>query len=68
MVFSDKNISKCCLTRDELIYSVEETRLQIYRVRNELNEISDSRQRKQLQRKLKELQIRQLWNLEQLGW
>lgn len=51
----------------ELKEAINRTKAQIYKLKQQLEEIADLRERRRLQRQLKELQILQLWHLDQLN-
>lgn len=54
------------MTREELEKAITKTREQIYALNSSLNEVQDSKEKKTIQSRLRELQIRQLWYLDQL--
>lgn len=56
------------MNRNELEKEIEETRLQITEIKAKLDLTLDPKKEKRLEKKLKELQIHQLWLLDQLGW
>lgn len=55
------------MNRNELEKEIEETRLQIFGIKAKLDLTRDPKVEKRLEKKLKELQIHQLWLLDQLG-
>lgn len=57
-----------CVTPDELKEAVRRTKEENMALKGQLEVTVDPRERKILQRRLKELQRLQLWQLEQLGW
>jgi hypothetical protein len=54
------------MTREELLKSIEETRQEIYQVKGQLDQVTDPQEEKQLLVRLKELQIRQIWHMDQI--
>jgi len=56
------------VTEQQLEQEIEDTRLKIFIVKAELDLIRDIKEEKRLEKELKELQIHQLWLLEQIGW
>lgn len=57
------------MTQEELEQAIKETQQQICRLKEQLNQATDPGKEKQLLTKIKELQIKQLWHLDQLnGW
>lgn len=55
------------MDRTELQEAIDLTKEQIYKLKQLIEETSDLRERRRLQCQLKELQILQLWHLDQLG-
>lgn len=55
------------VTGDEIRKAIEVTKAEIYRLKSQLEEITDPKEEKRILAKLKELRIRQLWYLDQLG-
>jgi len=47
--------------------AIEKTKTQIYQLKEQIEETPDPQEKRQLKRRLKELQYLQLWHLDQLG-
>ena len=52
---------------NDLNTAINQTKAQIYELKNQINETSDSTEKRRLQRRLKELQYLQLWHIDKLG-
>lgn len=55
------------MNENELRTAIDQTKRQIYGLKQQIDETSDLQEKCQLQRRLKELQYLQLWHLDQLG-
>jgi len=55
------------MTHDELEKAIKHTKEEIYRMKQQIEENNDTKEKRRLQRGLKELQYLQLWQLDQLG-
>lgn len=51
----------------ELSAAIDQTKDQIYQIKQQIEETSNPQEKSRLQHKLKELQYLQLWHLDQLG-
>ena len=54
------------MMKGELERTVETTKLEIYQQKEQLDQVTDPREEKELLVKLKELQIKQMWCMDQL--
>jgi hypothetical protein len=54
------------VTREELLKSIEANRQEIYQVKGQLDQVTDPQEEKQLLVRLKELQIKQIWYMDQV--
>ncbi len=54
------------MMKEELERIVETTKLEIYQQKEQLDQVTDPREEKELLVKLKELQIKQMWCMDQL--
>ena len=54
------------MMKEELERIVETTKLEIYQLKEQLDQVTDPREEKELLVKLKELQIKQMWCMDQL--
>lgn len=50
------------MTRDELLEAIERTMHEIGKVKQQINEVADPREKRRLTHKKKELQYLQLWH------
>ncbi|MTI80828.1 MAG: hypothetical protein FH758_08090 [Firmicutes bacterium] len=62
----------CCfgggpMNEQELREAIDQTKEKIYQIKSQIEFTDDSQERLRLKRKLKELQYKQLWHLDQLG-
>jgi hypothetical protein len=55
------------MRREELEKAIESTKLEIYQAKEQLKQVVDPREEKKLLARLKELQILQLWHMDQLN-
>jgi len=55
------------MTEQELREAIDRTKVEIYKIKNQLKSSTDPRKQKHLKARLKELQYLQLWHLDQLG-
>lgn len=51
----------------ELQVAIDQTKTQIYQLKQQIEEAPDPQEKSRLQRILKELQYLQLWHMDQLG-
>lgn len=56
------------MTEQQIEQEIEDARLKIFIVKAKLDLTTDPKEEKRLEKDLKELQIHQLWLLEQIGW
>ncbi len=54
------------MRKEELERTIDITKLEIYNLKEQLDKVSDSREEKKLLAKLKQLQIKQRWCMDQL--
>ena len=54
------------MMKEELERIVETTKLEIYQLKEQLDQVTDPREEKELLVKLKELQIKIMWCMDQL--
>jgi len=54
------------MMKEELERIVETTKLEIYQLKEQLDQVTAPREEKELLVKLKELQIKQMWCMDQL--
>jgi len=54
------------MTRKELLEAIEETKQEIYHVKEQLEQTTDPRHEKKILSRLKELQYLQLWQMDKL--
>ncbi len=54
------------MMKEELERIVETTKLEIYQLKEQMDQVTDPREEKELLVKLKELQIKQMWCMDQL--
>lgn len=55
------------MTREELKQAIKNTKQEICRVKEQLSLVTNPREEKKLLAKLKELQVRQIWYMDQFG-
>lgn len=55
------------MTAEELKAAIEQTKEKIWEIRRKVESASDPAERRALKRRLKEMQVLQLWHLDQLG-
>lgn len=66
--FTSKNFHGVSfMTPEELEVAIESTRVKIHELRQQIEATKDLEERHRLKRQLNELQILQLWHLDQLG-
>jgi hypothetical protein len=54
------------MNRNELFEAIEDTKQEIYQVKEQLEQTTDPREEKNLLARLKELQYLQLWHIEHM--
>lgn len=54
------------MNHEEIQQAINETKAEIYQLKEQLARVTDLREEKKLLAKIKELQIKQLWHLDQL--
>ena len=54
------------MIKEEIERTIEITTLEIYKLKEQLDQASDLREEKELLAKLKQLQIKQMWCMDQL--
>ncbi|NLG33431.1 MAG: hypothetical protein GX550_07920 [Syntrophomonadaceae bacterium] len=54
------------MRKEKLERTIDITKLEIYKLKEQLDKVSDPREEKKLLVKLKELQIKQMWCMDQL--
>jgi len=55
------------MTSSELQEAIDQTKVQIYALKQQIEQTPDPQEKRQLKRRLKEMQYLQLWHLDQLG-
>ncbi len=54
------------MRKEKLERTIDITKLEIYKLKEQLDKVSDPREEKKLLAKLKQLQIKQMWCMDQL--
>ncbi len=54
------------MMKEEMEQTIETTKLEIYQLKEQLDQVTDPREEKELLVKLKQLQYKQMWCMDQL--
>ncbi len=55
------------MASDKLKSAIEQTKIEIHRLKEQFEQTTDPEEKHQLRKRLKELRLLQIWHLEQVG-